>query len=216
MRKFDIGVFAPVQVGDDLAPEQAGLHDVGLFHAAQAVLALAGEVEGDAGDTLDLAGGVGFRVEAALLAIRQGFHAARLTEVNAAGAFTHDHDVQAANHIRLQRGGIHQRVQHNGRAQIGEQIQFLAQAQNGDFRAHVEAQLVPLRAADGAEQDGVRFLRLGHHAVGDRGAARVDGGTADDVLGHVEGDHAAAVHPVDHAADFAHHFGADAVTRQDQ
>ena len=41
-------------------------------------------------------------------------------------------------------------------------------------------------------------------------------GAADQILGHVEGDDAAAVHPVDHAAHFAHHLGADAVARQDQ
>ena len=41
-------------------------------------------------------------------------------------------------------------------------------------------------------------------------------GIADDVLRDVEVDGALARHPVDHAADLAHHLRADAVTGEDE
>ncbi len=52
--------------------------------------------------------------------------------------------------------------------------------------------------------------------VGYRGAVGVDGGAADMVVGDVERDHPAAVHPVDDATDLTHDLGADAVTGQYQ
>jgi len=45
---------------------------------------------------------------------------------------------------------------------------------------------------------------------------RVVGGAADQVLVDLEGEAAIAGEPVNHLADLEHHFGADAVTGQDQ
>ena len=67
-----------------------------------------------------------------------------------------------------------------------------------------------------AEQHGIGRLGLGHRLVGAGRALGVDRGAADQAFLDVEGDGAAAVHPVDDAADLAHHLGADAVAGQDE
>ena len=46
---LDIGEFALVQVGDHFAPEQAGVHDIGLLGRMDLVAAAAGQLEGHAG-----------------------------------------------------------------------------------------------------------------------------------------------------------------------
>ena len=50
--------------------------------------------------------GVDLGVDAALGAVGQGLNAARLAEIDAADAFAHDHDVQAAHQFGLQRAAI--------------------------------------------------------------------------------------------------------------
>lgn len=57
----------------------------------------------------------------------------------------------------MQAGSFNQLRKNLGRAQIGEQAQFLAQAQNGLLRTLGARQLVVLPTAHGAEQDGVGF-----------------------------------------------------------
>lgn len=70
------------------------------------------------------------------------------------------------------------RVEGDGGPQVGEQVHFLAQAQQAGFRPRVPTQIVVLRTADGAEQDGIRVLRLVQGRVGQRGAMGVIGGAA--------------------------------------
>jgi hypothetical protein len=57
------------------------------------------------GDALDLVGVVDLRVDAALLAVAEIDDLLRLAEIDAAGQFAHDQDVEALDHIALQRGG---------------------------------------------------------------------------------------------------------------
>ena len=130
--------------------------------------------------------GVDLGVDAALLAVRQGFDAAWLAEIDAAGALAHDHDVEPAHHVGLEGRGVDQRVQHDGRAQVGEQAEFAAQGEDGEFGPVVEAEMVPLRAADGAEQHGVRLLGAGDGLLADGAALGVDRGTADQSLAEFE------------------------------
>ena len=211
-----VGILPLVQRRDGLAPEQARLHHIGLLHAGDVVPALARQLERHARDALDLARGIALGVEPALLAVGQRLDAARLAEIDAAGALAHDHQVKAAHHVGLQRRGIDQRIEHDRGPQIGEQVEFLAQPQDRQLRAKLESKLLPFRSTDRAEQDGIGILRLLHRLVGDRRAARIDRGAAHQIVRDVERDHAAAVHPVDDATHLAHHLGADAVARQDQ
>ena len=123
------------------------------------VAALARQLEGDAGDALDLVRGVDLRVDGALLAVLQRDDLLGLAEIDAAGQLAHDQDVEALDELALQRGGVGERRIADGRAQVGEQAEILAQPQQAGLGAHVVGDLVPLRAADGAEQHGVGRLR---------------------------------------------------------
>jgi hypothetical protein len=79
------------------------------FSIEQTLFAGARQLEGDAGDALDLVGVVDLRVDAALLAVAEIDDLLRLAEIDAAGQFAHDQDVEAFDHFRLQRGGVGQR-----------------------------------------------------------------------------------------------------------
>jgi hypothetical protein len=91
----------------------------------------------DAGDALDLECVVDLRVDAALLAIAEIDDLLRLAEIDAAGQFAHDQDVEALDEFRLQRGGGGERRVADRRAQIGEELHVLAQTQQTGLGAHL-------------------------------------------------------------------------------
>ena len=71
--QLDVGVVARVQVGDHLAPEQAGLHDVGLLGARSPCCGGRGPARRRRGATRSISrGGVDLGVDAAALAVGQG------------------------------------------------------------------------------------------------------------------------------------------------
>ena len=91
------------------------------------VLARARQLEGDAGDALDLERVVDLRVDAALLAVAEIDDLLRLAEIDAAGELAHDQYVEAFDHLLLQRRGGGERRVADRRPEIGEQRQVLAQ-----------------------------------------------------------------------------------------
>ena len=105
----------------------------------------------------------------------------RLAEIDAAGQLAHDHDVEAVDELALERGGVGERGIADGGAEIGEQLEILAQAEQPGLGALVVRHAVPFRPADGAEHHGVGGERLFHGGVGDRLAVRVVGAAADEV-----------------------------------
>ena len=216
MAQLDVGELLGMNPGHLLAPQQPAFHHVGLLDRAQPVAALAREIEGDAGDALDLGRGVDLGVDAAALAIRQRLDAARLAEIDPAGEFADDQDIQSGDQLGLERGRLGERGEHDRRAQIGEQLEVLPEPQQAGLGPDVEIDTVPLGSAAGAQQHRVGLHRRRQRRLGQRHAMGVDGGAADQILGDVEGRLAGTRHPVDHAADLAHHFGADAVARQEQ
>ena len=104
---------------------------------------------------------------------------AGLAEVDVAGQLADDQDVQAGNQLGLEAGGVHQLFVANGGAEVGEQAQVLAQAQNGLLGAQRAVQLVVLPVAHGAEQHGVGFFGELQRGFGQRVAVGLVGGTAD-------------------------------------
>ena len=129
-------------------------------------------------------------------------NAARLAEVDPAGQLAHDHDVEAGHGLFLQRRCFGQRVKTDRRAQVGEQLQILAQAQQAALGAQREIERIVLRATHRAEQHAIGGEGLVHDRVGDRGAIGVVGGTADLVLGDVDLKATVVAEPVDHPPDF--------------
>jgi hypothetical protein len=155
-------------------------------------------------------------VDAAALAVRQGLDAARLAEVDATRELAQDHDVEAAHQLGLERGTVGKRLEHLGRAQIGEQAEILAQAQKRPLGLRFEREDVVLRPADSTEEDGIGGQRLLHHRVGAGHPVPVVGGAADQILLGLEADALALGEPVEHPPCLAHDLGADAVARQEE
>ena len=185
--ELDVGEAGGVGGGDDLVPEDAGLHDVALLHRADAVRADAGELEGDGRDALDLEAVVDLGVDGALLAVAEVGDRLRLAEVDAAGELADDEDVEALDELALERGEVGEGVEALRRAEVGEELEVLAEAEEAGLGADVVGHLVPLRAADRREEDGVGGLRLLHRRVGDRLAVGVVGAAADELLLDIEG-----------------------------
>ena len=101
------------------------------------------------------------------------------------------------------------------RAQIGEEVEPLAQRADTGRAAPVAGHGVIFRPALGAEQDGVRRPGVGAHLVGySRAVAKLDF-VADRGLGDLDVEIAPFSDPLDHAPRLARHFGSDAVAGQD-
>jgi hypothetical protein len=94
---------------------------------------------------------------------------------------------------------------------VGEQAEVLAQAEDGLLGAQRPVQRVVLPVADGAEQDGVGFLREFERGVRQRVAVGVVGGAADQRGLGFE----LQVQRMQDLDGLGHNFGANAVTRQD-
>ena len=144
-----------------------GFHHIALFHRGQLVAALARQIEGHARDALDLIGVVDLGVDGALLAVAEIGDGLGFAEINPAGQFAHDHDVEALDQFGLQAGGIGQRRIHHRRAQIREQAEILAQPQQARLGPRLIGHAVPFGTADRAEDHGIGGFRLGHGRVGD-------------------------------------------------
>ena len=178
---------------------------------------LAREVEGDAGDALDLVRRIDLGIDGALLAILERDDLLGLAEINPARQLAHDHDVEAFDQLALQRGGIGQRRIADGGAQVGEEPEVLPEPQQPGLGAHRIGHLVPLGAADGAEDHGVGLLRFLHHGVGDGNAVLVVGRPADEIAFGLEpAALGALVEERDDALDLGDGFDADPVSGQQQ
>ena len=180
------------------------------------VAALAGEVEGDAGDALDLVRGVDGGVDGALLAVLQRHDLLGLAEVGAAGQLAQDENVEAFHVLATQRGGLGQRRIADGGAQVGEQVEVLAQLEQAGLGPDLVGHLVPLRAADGAEDDGIRASALASVSPS-RGTPNLSmEAPPTSAVSVLNCDLALLVEEGHDPLDLGHHLGADAVTRQEQ
>src|SRR5262249_5969391 len=149
---LDVGVIGG-QAGGDRAPEPRAAEDVGLVDRSQALLAAAGELEADADDALDFGFGVEEGVDS-LAAARRLPDAAGLADGNTAGELADDNQVDALEDFRLEAGAIDQGREERDRAQVGEEAEPLAQAEERLLRPHRRLGVIPIRPADRAEEDG--------------------------------------------------------------
>jgi hypothetical protein len=138
--------------------------------------------------------------------------AARLAEIDAAGQFADEHDVQARDQLALEAGGVGQGLEAIGRAQVGVDVHRLAQVQQAGFRAQVARGAGPLRAADRAHQHRVAGQGRVADLVGQGRAVGVVAGAAVDPLLDVQVGGQDLGHPAHLGAD----LGADPVAGQEQ
>ena len=215
MTQLHVGVVGLHDAAGHLPPQLGAFEHVGLVHRADPAVALAGDVAGHTHDTLDLALPVDQGVEALALAIVQGADATRLTEIDAAGEFTHDHDVQPRHHLGLQSGGIGQLRIEQCRTQVGEQPQPGAQSQQPLLGADGDVQMFPLGAAHSTQQHGVSGLGLLQGLVGQWHAAGIDGGAAHRCLVQLDVE-PLALELFQHLHRLGDDLGADAVAGKDE
>ena len=138
-----------------------------------------------------------------------GFNAARLAEINVTRQFTHDQDVEAGHHFGFERRGVGQfRIKKRG-PQVGEQPEFLADAQQAALGTQFARIVVPPRAANGTEQDGIGCLGELVRRLGKRIFGRIDGTAAQQGLFHLD----VQVECLEDAHRLGSNFRADAVAR---
>ena len=195
-------------------PQDARLHHIALLGGGHFVLALAGKFKSHTADALDLVSVIDLRINAALLAIAQINDLLGLTEINAAGQFAHDHDVEIFNDLALQRGGVSQSGIADGRTQIGEEGQILAQAQKARLGAHIIGNGIPFGAAHRAEQNSVSRHGQGHMLFADRLAMGIIGRAAHKAALEIEAGKPSLAHEGRNLLDFGHDFGANPVAGQ--
>ena len=211
MRELDIGKFRFVQRDDFLAPQHAGLEHVGLVDRTDLVPSRPRQLESGTRDAANLIGGVLLGVEAAALPVGERLDAARLAEINAAGQFADDDEIDVPEHAGLERRRIRQRRMGDDRPEIGVEIVFAAQAEQAPRLARRGGHFLGLRAAGRAPQDRVGLLhRLDgvrrHHLAG-----REIGNDAVLRFAQHHGNAALGGKPVEHALRLRGHFGADAL-----
>ena len=100
MGQLDVGKFRRVQCDDFLAPQHAGLEHIGLVDRTDPALSRARQLEGCPRHAANLVGGVLLGVETAALPVGKRFDAARLAEIDAAGEFADDDEVDIFEHAR--------------------------------------------------------------------------------------------------------------------
>ncbi len=181
------------------------------------VAALPREIEGDACDALDFARRIDRRINGALLAILKRDNLLGLTEVRAARQLAQNEDVQSLDQLALEARRFGERRVANRRTQVGEEIELLPQPEQARLGADLVGDLVPLRSADRAEDDGIGGLGLGEDFLGQRRAVLVDRAPAAERLLGPDLGLALLGEKRDETIDFGHDLGANAVAgKQEQ
>ena len=200
-----------VDFGDDIAPQLRHFQHVGLVHGGDLVAALDGEIERHASNADDLPLVVDVRIDAPATAVIEG-DAARFAEVDAAGEFADDQNVQPGHQFRFQRRRRGQWREQHRRTQIGEEIETGTQTQQALLGPLFHRQIVPLRPANRTEQHSIgpscclQGLRRQRRAVGVDGTAAHIG--AVELEGNIQG--------AENALHVGHDLGTDAVARNCQ
>ena len=139
-----------------------------------------------------------------------------LAEVDAAGQLAHEYQVHAFEHLGLDRRSVDQRAEHFHRPQVRIHTELAAQAQEPRLRPHFRGRRGPLRPADGAQQNRIRFEATLERRARQGIAVPVDGDAAEVSFGQLErmseagGDRAQATHT------FGDDIGADAITAENR
>ena len=113
---------------------------------------------------------------------------ASFTKIDTARQLSDDQQVKALLHqIGAQRAGVLQNRIELCRTQIGVKLHCRADAQKRLFGAQVAGQSVPFGAAHRTKQNAVGCKTPRNGLLGQRGAGSVDGASADEIRGKVEG-----------------------------
>ena len=193
----------------NIAPQLRRLKHIGLVHRAEFLAARHGGFKTDAGDAAHLILIIRHDVIAFPLAIG-GFAHAFFPEINVAVQFADDDHVDLCGHLRPKRTCVGKLGKQGGWAQVGEQGQFLTQAQDCLFRAQMAFQRVAIGVAHGAKQYRVGPLGEGKRIRRQRMACCFIGRTADKRFFKRQPIYAQRIQ---HAPCFGNDFGTNSVPR---
>ena len=213
MTQLDVRI-VPRHTHHDLAPQAGSLKHVGLFHRADLLAALARGVERHARDARDLVLGVHHGVESLALTVGERTHTARLAEVNIAGEFAHDQEIESGHDLGLERRGRGKLRVENRRAQVGEQLQLRTQPEQRLFRPQLARQRVVFQPADGAQQHRIGRLGELQRRRRQRLAGLVVGRAAHGRGFELDFKTVIPAQALEHLHCLGHHLGTDAVARQ--
>jgi hypothetical protein len=148
------------------------------------------------------------------LSTEQSLRPRELAEIDVPGELADDHEIEPGDDLGLERRcrgelGIEQRG-----AQVGEEAERLADAEDPLLGPRRARQRVPLGATDGPEQHGVGALREREGGLGKWTLRGVEARAADQRRAGLDGK-PFAPEDVEHADGLADDFRTDAVTRQD-
>src|SRR5579864_8064259 len=154
MLESDCGVFASYCC-DYFAPECGRGEDVGFVDAGQVSLTRGGALERIAGYSFDFCRAVVGDIAGARMAVvAMEFVGA---EVDIAREFADDFEIAAGDALRAEgRNSLESVAQADG-AKVNVQAEFFSQGEQAAFGTVREWERVPLRAADGAEQNRIGF-----------------------------------------------------------
>jgi hypothetical protein len=211
MAEFDIRELRGVELNDLLTPKHAGLQHIRLVHGTDLPFSRAGQFESGPRHAANLIGGVLLGVEAAALPIGERFDAPRFSEIDAAGKFADDDEVDIPEHTGLERRRIGQsRVGDDG-PEVGVKIVFTAQRQQASRLARRGRNLLRLGAAGCAPKDRVGFIHRLDGFLRQHLAGREVGNQAVLRLAQDHRNAAFGREPVEHAMGLRRDFRADAL-----
>ena len=176
MIQVDIGIVLG-DVDDRAAPQAGRSQDVGLVDGRDLMTALLSRFHGKRADALYFRNTVVFQVPSAFDAVVD-FRFAAIAEVDAADEFADDEDVRAGDDVRFERRIFSQHFRHLDWTQVDVKSQSLAKAQDSLFGPQFRVDVIPLVAADGAEEDGIGLLSRFNRIFRQRRAAEIIGRTA--------------------------------------
>ncbi len=194
---------------DRCAPQARSLQHIRLVDGHDALATPLREPARDTRDTSDFLDAIRAQVAREILG------ATLLAEVDAAGQFADDHDVGAAQHLRLERRDVEQCGMNRHRPQVGEQVQPFAQSEQSLLGANLRLRIGPLRSADSPEQHCVGRAARGQRLRRQRGLRFIDRGAANHVLREGEFVAVARRNCLQRAHAFARDFRTDAVAAED-
>jgi hypothetical protein len=139
--------------------------------------------------------------------------ASRLAEVEPPRELPHDEQVDSRHHFRAQGRRVGERRKHVGGPQVGEEAEFLADAQESALGALGERQAVPLRTAHRTEKNRASRPRSFEDVVANRRTVRIDRCAADQALFECELDAGAPRGRFEDAHSLLGDFGSDSVAR---
>mmetsp|Transcript_26553 Transcript_26553/g.87214 ORF Transcript_26553/g.87214 Transcript_26553/m.87214 type:complete len:353 (-) Transcript_26553:226-1284(-) len=180
VRELDVRIVL-VGLDHNVAPQLADVQHVRLVNRADPLAPLPGDVEGNLGDSLDLALLVAHVVVPEPLAVLGG-NALGLSEVDVSRQLPHNHDVDPTDNLGLESRSISKLGKNSGRAKVGEETQRLPHLQKSSLRTLVTRIGIPLGASDGGEEDRVARLHLLQSLVGKGIVAGVKGSSSDEGL----------------------------------